>query len=67
MHSHGLSSVTNFMVRFVDNSKVWANCPYLKKSSLILSKTVNLEVDLASGNIEVIDLYQVARGKCIVD
>ncbi|XP_059431763.1 probable RNA-dependent RNA polymerase 3 isoform X2 [Corylus avellana] len=39
MHAHGLSSVTSFMARF----------------SLILSKTVKLEVDVASVNIEVIE------------
>jgi hypothetical protein len=35
--------------------------------SPILSETVKLEVDLASVNIEVIDLYQATQGKCIVD
>ncbi|KAE7998673.1 hypothetical protein FH972_003192 [Carpinus fangiana] len=39
MHAHGLSSVSSFMARF----------------SLILSKTVKLEVDLAYVNIEVIE------------
>jgi aspartate carbamoyltransferase catalytic subunit len=32
-----------------------------------LSRTVKLEIDLVSVNIEVIDLYQATRGKCIVD
>ncbi|XP_062149198.1 probable RNA-dependent RNA polymerase 5 isoform X1 [Alnus glutinosa] len=39
MHAHGLPSVTRFMARF----------------ALILSKTVKLEVDLASVNIEEIE------------
>ena len=35
--------------------------------SLVLSKTVKHEVDLASVSMEVIDLYEAARGKHIVD
>jgi hypothetical protein len=64
MHAHGLSSVTSFMARYVDNSTVCAYYPYFKtRFSLILSKTLKLEVDLASVNMEVIDLYEAARGK----
>jgi hypothetical protein len=52
----------------LEASTVCAYYPYFKtRFSLILSKTVKLEVDLASVNMEVIDLYEAARGKHIVD
>ncbi|XP_059431765.1 probable RNA-dependent RNA polymerase 5 [Corylus avellana] len=53
MHAHGLPSVTRFMARF----------------SLILSKTVKLDVDLASVNIEDIEdvLCKDRDGKIVYD